>query len=121
VTASPLVPPGKWRRGWLVPKQASSGGKPKLLGISKRGDVYLRTLLIHGARAVVKAAANKDDSQSRWVNDLVKRRNHNIAAAVVANKNARVVWALLRKTEQYIGSAQANQDVGYSNMALTNN
>jgi transposase len=105
----------------LVPKQASSGGKPKLLGISKRGDVYLRTLLIHGARAVVKAAAKKDDSQSRWVNDLVKRRNHNIAAVAVANKNARVVWALLRKTERYIGAAQANPDAGHSNMALTNN
>ncbi len=71
----------------LVPKQSSSGGKSKLLGISKRGDVYLRTLLIHGARAVVKTAANKADSQSQWINNLVKRRNHNIAAVAVANKN----------------------------------
>jgi transposase len=85
----------------LVPKQSSSGGKPKLLGISKRGDVYLRTLLIHGARAVVKAAANKEGSQSRWVNDLVKRRNRNIAEVAVANKNARTVWALLTKAETY--------------------
>lgn len=85
----------------LVPKQCSSGGKPKLLGISKRGDVYLRTLLIHGARAVVKAAANKADDQSRWINDLVKRRNPNIAAVAVANKNARIVWALLTKVEAY--------------------
>jgi transposase len=86
----------------LVPKQCSSGGKPKLLGISKRGDVHLRTLLIHGARAAVKAAANKDDSQSRWVNDLVKRRNPNIAAVAIANKNARTVWALLTKAEAYV-------------------
>jgi transposase len=86
----------------LVPKQCSSGGKPKLLGISKRGDVYLRTLLIHGARAVVKAAANKADDQSRWINDLVKRRNRNIAAVAVANKNARIVWALLTKAEAYV-------------------
>jgi len=85
----------------LVPKQDSSGGKPKLLGISKRGDTYLRTLLIHGARAVVKAAAKKDDAQSRWINDLVKRRNANIAAVAVANKNARIVWALLTRTENY--------------------
>ena len=85
----------------LVPRQCSSGGKPKLLGISKRGDVYLRTLLIHGARAVVKAAAHKDDSQSLWINGLVKRRNRNIAAVAVANKNARVVWALLAKAEAY--------------------
>ena len=86
----------------LVPKQSSSGGKPKLLGISKRGDVYLRTLLIHGARAVVKAAANKADSQSRWINELVRRRNPNIAAVAVANKNARTVWALLTKAEAYV-------------------
>ena len=85
----------------LVPRQDSSGGKPKLLGISKRGDVYLHTLLIHGARAVVKAAAKKDDAQSRWINDLVKRRNANIAAVAVANKNARIVWALLTKSETY--------------------
>ncbi|TAK63575.1 IS110 family transposase [Methylobacter sp.] len=85
----------------LVPKQDSSGGKPKLLGISKRGDAYLRTLLIHGARAVVKAAAKKDDAQNRWINDLVKRRNANIAAVAVANKNARIVWALLTRTESY--------------------
>jgi transposase len=85
----------------LVPRQDSSGGKAKLLGISKRGDVYLRTLLIHGARAVVKAAAKKDDAQSRWINDLVRRRNANIAAVAVANKNARIVWALLTRTETY--------------------
>ncbi len=85
----------------LVPKQASSGGKQKLLGISKRGDTYLRTLLIHGARSVVKAAAKKDDAQSRWINDLVKRRNANIAAVAVANKNARIVWALLTRIESY--------------------
>jgi len=92
----------------LVPRQDSSGGKPRLLGISKRGDVYLRTLLIHGARAVVKAAAQKDDSQSRWINDLVKRRNANIAAVAVANKNARIVWALLTKSESYDVSARAS-------------
>ena len=85
----------------LVPRQNSSGGKSPLLGISKRGDVYLRTLLIHGARSVVKAAAKKDDAQSRWINDLVKRRNANIAAVAVANKNARVAWAMLTKLVHY--------------------
>jgi transposase len=85
----------------LAPRQDSSGGKPKLLGISKRGDVYLRTLLIHGARSVVKTATKKDDAQSRWINELVKRRNANIAAVALANKNARVVWALLTRTETY--------------------
>jgi len=85
----------------LTPRQDSSGGKAKLLGISKRGDSYLRTLLIHGGRSVVKAAANKDDAQSRWINDLVKRRNKNIAAVAVANKNARMAWALLQRDESY--------------------
>ena len=88
---------------WLgiVPRQDSSGGKQKLLGISKRGDTYLRTLLIHGARAVVKAAAKKDDAQSRWINELVQRRNANIAAVAVANKNARTIWAILTRNEAY--------------------
>jgi transposase len=90
----------------LVPRQDSSGGKPKLLGISKRGDVYLRTLLIHGGRAVVNAAAKKDDPQSCWINEVVKRRNVNIAAVAVANKNARIIWALLTKSTEYDVSAQ---------------
>lgn len=91
----------------LTPRQDASGGKPKLLGISKRGDGYLRTLLIHGGRAVVKAAEGKDDAQSRWVNDLVKRRNKHIAAVAVANKNARIAWALLRREEDYRIAAAA--------------
>jgi transposase len=88
---------------WLgiVPRQDSSGGKQRLLGISKRGDTYLRTLLIHGARAVVKAAARKDDAQSRWINELARRRNVNIAAVAVANKNARTIWILLTRNEDY--------------------
>ena len=69
------------------------------------GDVFLCTLLIHGGRAVVNAAAKKDDAQSRWINELVKRRNINIAAVAVANKNARIVWALLTKSVEYGVSA----------------
>lgn len=91
----------------LTPRQESSGGKPKLLGISKRGDCYLRTLLIHGGRAVVKAAQDKDDPLSRWVNDLVRRRNKNIAAVAIANKNARIAWALLTKNEAYCAPGTA--------------
>lgn len=92
----------------LVPRQDSSGGKPKLLGISKRGDIYLRTLMIHGGRSVVNASTKKDDAQSRWINELVKRRNVNIAAVAVANKNARIVWALLTRSTQYERPVQAN-------------
>ncbi|MGH8512094.1 MAG: IS110 family transposase [Gammaproteobacteria bacterium] len=79
----------------LVPRQHSSGGKPILLGISKRGDVYLRTLLIHGARAVIQHVERKADPIDSWLKRLLGRRNKNVAAVALANKNARVVWALL--------------------------
>jgi len=79
----------------LVPRQNSSGGKNQLLGISKRGDVYLRTLLIHGARAVVQHAEAHMDRANQWLVHLIGRRNANVAAVAVANKNARVAWALL--------------------------
>lgn len=99
---------GQFRQGrdlaaWLglVPRQHSSGGKDCLQGISKRGDSYLRTLLIHGARAVVRTAAGKTDARSDWINRLLQRRNKNIAAVAVANKNARIVWALMSKDSDY--------------------
>jgi transposase len=83
---------GRQLSAWLglVPRQHSSGGKPTLLGISKRGDVYLRTLLIHGARAALQ-----HQSSERWGAALAERRNKNLAAVALANKNARIVWALL--------------------------
>jgi len=86
---------GRQVAAWLglVPRQHSSGGKSNLLGISKRGDSYLRMLLIHCARAVIFAAKRKG-VQEGWVHELVKRRNHNIAAVALANKIARTVWAL---------------------------
>lgn len=87
----------------LVPRQHSSGGKQNLLGISKRGDTYLRTLLIHGARAVIYHTQNKapDDLQCSWVNAVVQRRNKNVAAVALANKNARIAWALLAHERCY--------------------
>ncbi|MBP8285904.1 MAG: IS110 family transposase [Rhodoferax sp.] len=86
---------GRQVAAWLglVPRQHSSGGKSNLLGISKRGDSYLRMLLIHCARAVIFSAKRKG-VQEGWVHELVKRRNHNIAAVALANKIARTVWAL---------------------------
>jgi transposase len=86
----------------LTPRQHSSGGKDRLLGISKRGDAYLRTLLIHGARSVLKVAGQKDTRRSRWLQNLCGRRNKNIAAVALANKNARIVWALLTKETDYL-------------------
>jgi transposase len=85
----------------LVPRQQSSGGKTTLLGISKRGDVYLRTLLIHGARAVVRHARAKPERASAWLASVMARRNPNIAAVALANKNARIAWALLARGRDY--------------------
>jgi len=85
----------------LVPRQSSSGGKERLLGISKRGNTYLRTLLIHGGRTVVRHVGSKKDNRSIWIKELSKRRGANRAAVAVANKNARIIWALLAKNEAY--------------------
>lgn len=84
----------------LVPRQNSSGGKSKLLGISKRGDRYLRTLLIHGARSVINASKRNLDDQS-WLGRLLNRCPANVATVALANKNARIIWALLRRQEVY--------------------
>jgi transposase len=85
----------------ITPKQQSSGDRERLLGISKRGDVYLRTLMIHGARSAVAAAKYKDDPLSRWVNGIANRSHPNIAAVALANKNARMAWAMLRNKTDY--------------------
>ena len=85
----------------LVPKQHSSGGKTVLLGISKRGDRYLRSLLVHGARAVVRRAADRDDRLSRWVTRLQATRGTNKATVALANKLARIGWAVVRTETRY--------------------
>lgn len=95
----------------LVPRQHSSGGKPTLLGISKRGDVYLRTLLIHGARAVIAQFERKADPADSWLKRLLARRNRNIAAAALANRNARIAWALLAHNRTFCS--------GYTRAAVT--
>lgn len=79
----------------LVPRQNSSGGKEKLLGISKRGDRYIRCLMVHGARAVVRVAQKKRDPYSEWIKKLIKRRGQNKATVAVANKNVRMAWSIL--------------------------
>jgi len=85
----------------LVPRQQSSGGRERLLGISKRGDVYLRKLLVHGARSVLLRASKKTDARSRWLMSLKQRVGHNRACVALANKNARIVLAMLLKDEAY--------------------
>ena len=85
----------------LVPSQHSSGGKSQLGPISKKGDTYLRTLLIHGARSALLACKEKTDRRSVWVQQVQCRRNTNIATVALANKNARIIWAILSKGESY--------------------
>jgi len=94
---------GREMAAWLglVPRQYSTGGKPRLLGISKRGDVYLRKLLIHGARAALRWADRKHDRRSRWVSELKERRGQNIAAVALANKTVRTAWVLMTRNEEY--------------------
>jgi transposase len=81
----------------LVPRQSGTGGRVKLLGISKRGDVYLRTLLIHGARAVIAHGKQRD----AWLDKLLARRPFNAAVVALANKMARTIWALLAHERTY--------------------
>jgi len=85
----------------LVPRQHSSGGREHLLGISKHGDSYLRKLLIHGARSVILYSGKKTDTRSRWINGLKMRAGTNRACVALANKNARIVLALLKNKETY--------------------
>ncbi len=100
---------GRHMSAWLglVPRQSSSGDKRILLGISKRGDRYLRTLLIHGARAVLSHCKDADNDYSRWVTRKKATLSHNKAAVALANKNARIIWSMLNTGEEFNDGAQA--------------
>ncbi len=94
---------GRHFSAWLglVPGQHSSGGKTVLLGISKRGNAYLRTLYIPGARAVLRHSAKQSGRFSVWAQDRLARRGHNKACVAVANKMARMAWVIMAKGETY--------------------
>ncbi len=94
---------GRHMSAWLglVPRQSSSGDKQVLLGISKRGDRYLRTLLIHGARAVLSHCKDADNDYGRWVIRKKATLSHNKAAVALANKNARIIWSMLSTGEEF--------------------
>jgi transposase len=94
---------GRQFAAWLglVPRQHTTGGKERLLGISKRGDTYLRKLLVHGARATIRWVGHKTDRRSQWIRHLLEHRGKNRTAVAVANKNARIVWALLTSHQDY--------------------
>jgi len=94
---------GRHFSAWLglVPRQRSSGERNKLLGISKRGNSYLRTLLIHGARSVLRRCKTRTDKRGRWMQAILERRGFNRACVALANKNARILWALMARGESY--------------------
>jgi transposase len=94
---------GRALAAWLglVPRQHSTGGRERLLGISKRGDVYLRQLIIHGARAVMRWVERKEDATSRWATALKARRHTNVAVVALANKIARVAYAVMCTGKPY--------------------
>jgi transposase len=98
-----LLNNGRGLAAWLglVPRQHSTGGRDRLLGISKRGDVYLRNLLIHGARAVLRCVERKEDPTSRWATALKARRHTNVAAVAMANKIARTAYAVILTGKPY--------------------
>lgn len=85
----------------VVPTQHATGGKTRLGRLTKRGNVYLRTLVIHGARAVLQFSAKRRDQKSRWVEAVRQRRGNNIAAVALAATHARILWALLARGEAY--------------------
>ena len=98
---------GREMAAWLglVPRQRSSGNKTVLLGITKRGDIYLRMLLIHGGRSFVKVCENKETKRAQWVKAKKLSAGYNKTSVAVANKNVRIAWALLTKNEDYKKSA----------------
>jgi transposase len=94
---------GRQFAAWLglTPRQHSTGGKQRLGAMTKHGDVYLRTLLIHGARAVLRLTPTRSDAKSRWAESLRRRRPDNVAAVALAAKHARIIWALLARAQEY--------------------
>jgi transposase len=94
---------GRQFAAWLglVPRQYSTGGQPKLGRITRRGDVYLRTLLVHGARSELARSAQREDRKSRWAEQIKAKKGWNKAAVALANKHARIAWSLLAHDKTY--------------------
>ena len=94
---------GRGFAAWLgiTPRQHSSGGKERLGQITRQGDSYLRTLLVHGARAYLRFVERKIDAKSRWAQRLKQRRHMNVVAVALAAKHARIAWAMLAHGTDY--------------------
>lgn len=95
----------------LTPRQATTGGKTKLLGISKRGNRYLRRVLVHGARAALPHVAEYETSLGRWLKSLLGRVHKNVAIVALANKLARIAWAVLRRKQPFVAKAGLSEAV----------
>jgi transposase len=93
----------------LVPRQATTGSKPRLFGIAKRGNTYLRTLLIHGARAALPSLSAGQTLIGEWLRGLAGRAHKNKVVVALAGKLARIAWAVLRSGEGY--AARVSQPV----------
>ena len=91
----------------LVPRQLTTGGRPRLAGISKRGNRYLRKLLIHGARAALPSVAASDTPLGAWLRKLTARTHKNTAVVAFANKLARIAWAVLRRQGSFVANGLA--------------
>ena len=100
---------GRQFAAWLglIPKQCSTGGKPKLLGISKNGNEYLRRLLIHGGRSIQHRVARENHAFGSWLTDLEARANTNVVAVAMANKLARIAWVVLNHQQEHRRGAPA--------------
>ena len=98
---------GRHFAAWLglVPAQWTSGGKPKLLGLTKRGNVYVRKLLVQGAMAVIRHSLHKPDAHSLWIQKLFRLKGAKLTAVALANKNARIAWKLSVSDDQFRASA----------------
>ena len=85
----------------LVPRQDSSGSRHRLGKITKKGDCYLRTLLIHGGRSVSRVINKKDNPYANWIKSLKVTKHENVICVAVANKNARIIWSILKRREPF--------------------
>ena len=97
----------------LVPRQHSTGGKQKLLGISKRGNPYLRMLFVQGARAVLQKRSHQTPGLSSWLEQLTSHKHGNVAVVALANKLARMAWAVLAREQAYRPPALAGGTRSY--------
>jgi transposase len=103
----------------MVPRESSTGGKQRLLGISKRGNPYLRKLFIQGARAVMLRGTKQSPGLRTWIEGVALRKHHNVAAVALANKMARIAWAVLAKEQAYRPSLLAEAGPDLSSLQMT--